>query len=152
MKKAERNAILEPARKKLEHDMATEEPKNWRLPADVPLRKYSEAWANEMLPLAREAHERLVLKNVHPLQQHDRVIAVGEVEEKPGSQNYRQWASGVVREELHKAGWRLADLLEKSLSTPAKPSTPSESGEADKTSSPAVPALSASPSGTPESQ
>ena len=28
---------------------------------------------------------------------------------------YRAWATGVVRDELHKAGWRLADLLEKSL-------------------------------------
>jgi hypothetical protein len=29
--------------------------------------------------------------------------------------NYRAWAAGVVRQELHKAGWRLADLLEKIL-------------------------------------
>jgi hypothetical protein len=29
--------------------------------------------------------------------------------------NYRAWATSVVREELHKAGWRLADLLEKIL-------------------------------------
>jgi hypothetical protein len=29
--------------------------------------------------------------------------------------NYRRWATGVVRQELHKAGWRLADLLEKIL-------------------------------------
>lgn len=122
MKKAERNAILEPARKKLVHEFATEEPKNWRLPANVNPRNYSEAWADEILPLAREAHARLILKNVHALQQTDRVIAVGEVEEKPGgSQNYRLWASGVVREELHKAGWRLADLLTQALAT--KPSS-----------------------------
>ena len=28
---------------------------------------------------------------------------------------YRTWATNVVGEELHKAGWRLADLLEKAL-------------------------------------
>jgi hypothetical protein len=28
---------------------------------------------------------------------------------------YRTWTTNVVRDELHKAGWRLADLLEKVL-------------------------------------
>jgi len=42
---------------------------------------------------------------------------MGEAIEKPASDRtlYRGWATGIVRDELHKAGWRLADLLEKVL-------------------------------------
>jgi len=42
---------------------------------------------------------------------------MGEAIEKPTSDRtrYRTWATGVVRDELHKAGWRLADLLQKIL-------------------------------------
>jgi len=97
--------------------MATHEPGNWRMPANLEIRKYAEAWADEILPVAREAHERLQFTNVHPLQEEDRVLAAGEAEEKPMPDHmaYRAWAANVVREELHKAGWRLADLLEKTL-------------------------------------
>jgi hypothetical protein len=47
----------------------------------------------------------------------DRVVATGEAIEKtaPDQTLYRTWATGVVRDELHKAGWRLADLLQKIL-------------------------------------
>jgi hypothetical protein len=47
----------------------------------------------------------------------DRVIAIGEAIEKPAADHmlYRAWATNIVRHELHKAGWRLADLLEKIL-------------------------------------
>ena len=78
---------------------------------------YAEAWANEILPIAREAHERLQFTNVHPQQEKDRVVAAGEANEKPQQDqiSYRAWAASVVREELHKAGWRLADLLQKTL-------------------------------------
>jgi hypothetical protein len=42
---------------------------------------------------------------------------MGEAIEKPtsGQTLYRIWATGIVRDEVHKAGWRLADLLEKIL-------------------------------------
>jgi hypothetical protein len=45
------------------------------------------------------------------------IVAAGEAVEKTieNQMNYRAWATGVVRQELHKAGWRLADLLEKIL-------------------------------------
>jgi hypothetical protein len=54
---------------------------------------------------------------VHPQQENGRVVAAGEANEKPqpDQMSYRAWAANVVREELHKAGWRLADLLEKTL-------------------------------------
>jgi len=43
----------------------------------------------------------------------DRIVAAGEAIEKPAADHalYRPWAINVVRDELHKAGWRLADLL-----------------------------------------
>jgi hypothetical protein len=34
---------------------------------------------------------------------------------QPSSGTYSDWAGGVVRVSMHKAGWRLADLLEKAL-------------------------------------
>lgn len=107
---------------KLAHEMAASEPKNWRLAASVDLNKYAEAWADEILPIAREAHERLQFSGVHPEVDQNHTVAAGDVTEKPESDHllYRQWASNVVREELQKAGWRLADLLEKSM----KPSSP----------------------------
>jgi hypothetical protein len=74
-------------------------------------------WADEILPIAREAHTRLQFANVHPLLDEDRIVAAGRAVEKPttNQMNYRAWATGVVRQELHKAGWRLADLLERTL-------------------------------------
>jgi hypothetical protein len=47
----------------------------------------------------------------------DRTVATGEALEKPAPDEtlYRKWTSMVAREELHKAGWRLADLLQKIL-------------------------------------
>ena len=99
-------------------EMAASEPKNWRLPANLPLSKYAETWADEILPIAREAHERLQLTNVEAVLDAGQTVAAGDAREQPAQDHvlYRQWASKVVREELHKAGWRLADLLEKSVS------------------------------------
>jgi len=87
------------------------------MPANLEIRKYAEAWADEILPVACEAHQRLQFTNVHPLREEDRVLAAGAAEEKPMPDHiaYRTWATNVVGEELHKAGWRLADLLEKAL-------------------------------------
>jgi hypothetical protein len=87
------------------------------MPANMDATNYAEAWAYEILPIAREAHERLQFTNVHPQQENDRVVAAGKANEnpKPDQISYRAWAASVVREELHKAGWRLADLLEKTL-------------------------------------
>jgi hypothetical protein len=60
---------------------------------------------------------RLEFRDVKPLLDGDRVVATGEAIEKsvPSQTLYRTWATGIVRDELHKAGWRLADLLEKIL-------------------------------------
>jgi len=126
--KTERQQQIDPAKKQLVREMATHEPEAWRMPTNIAIANYAEAWADEILPIAREAHERLQFRNAHPQQEEDRVVAAGEAEEKSQSDHisYRTWATGVVREELHKAGWRLADLLEKTFtSTSADVSSPS---------------------------
>ena len=115
--KAELEAQIEPLKKGLVHDMARQEPHNWRVPPNLSLSNYAEIWADEILPIAREAHVRLEFRNVKPLVEEDRIVASGEAIEKQAADHtlYRTWATAVVRDELHKAGWRLADLLEKIL-------------------------------------
>jgi len=115
--KKEFEAQIDPLMHQLVHDMATQEPHNWQVPSNVSIDSYAEIWADEILPIAREAHARLEFRNVKPLLDGDRVVAMGEAIEKPASDRtlYRAWATGIVRDELHKAGWRLADLLQKIL-------------------------------------
>jgi hypothetical protein len=113
----ELEARIDPLKQRLIHDMATHHPHNWQMPSNLSIDSYAEVWADEILPIAREAHARLEFRNVKPFMDEDRIVAAGEAIEKraAGQTPYRTWASGVVRDELHKAGWRLADLLEKIL-------------------------------------
>jgi hypothetical protein len=117
LRKNELQTVIEPHKRELVHEMATREPNNWRMPPNIPVDSYSEIWADEILPVAREAYARLDFTNVHPQQEGDHIVAAGEAVEKPppNQMNYRAWATDVIRQQLHKAGWRLADLLEKIL-------------------------------------
>src|SRR6266699_3999157 len=117
LRKSELQAQIEPFKKELVHEMAMQEPKNWRMPSNIDIHNYAELWADEILPVAHEAHERLQFINVRPEQEEGRVVAAGEADEKlqPDQISYRTWAANIVREELHKAGWRLADLLKNIL-------------------------------------
>jgi S1/P1 nuclease len=117
MPKEERRAKTDSAKGALIQDFATHEPGNWRLPSSIALKDYPETWADGILPIAREAHERLTFRNVAPLQEEDRVVAAGFADEKKSADgvSYYDWSARVVREQLHKAGWRLADLLEQAL-------------------------------------
>jgi S1/P1 nuclease len=117
LRKDELQTLIEPLKKELIHEMATREPNSWQMSRNTPVDSYAERWADEILPIAREAYARLEFTNVHPQQEEDRIVAAGEAVEKPtpGHDLYRNWATNVVRNELHKAGWRLADLLEKIL-------------------------------------
>ena len=117
MPKEERREKIDVAKKELSKSMTESEPKNWRLPETVDLKKYAEAWANEILPLAREAHDRLEFNNIKPFQEEAGMVARGDARDKPmpDGVSYRDWAAKKAREQVHKAGWRLADLLEKSL-------------------------------------
>jgi hypothetical protein len=117
LRKGELEALIEPQKRELVHQMATREPNNWRMPPSVPVDSYAEIWADEILPIAREAYTRLQFTDVHFQQEEEHFVAAGQAVEKRAANqmNYRAWATGVVRQELHKAGWRLADLLQKIL-------------------------------------
>src|SRR6266480_1749555 len=94
VRKREIQAQITPLKKQLVRELATHEPKNWRMPENIDVTNYAEAWANEILPIAREAHERLQFTNVHPQQEKDRVVAAGEANEKPQPDrtSYRAYA------------------------------------------------------------
>ena len=115
--KEELETQIEPMKNALIHDMSTQEPRNWRMPSNISVDNYAEMWADEILPIAREAHARLEFRNVMSSLDGERTVAAREAVEKPAQDHtlYRVWATNVVRDELHKAGWRLADLLEKIL-------------------------------------
>src|SRR5947209_12874620 len=115
--KKELESQIEPLKKDLIHDMATREPRNWQMPTNVLVDSYAEMWADEILPVAREAHARLEFRNVKPFVDEGRLVAAGEAIEKPTPDHslYRRWATSTVRDELHKAAWRLPVLMEKIL-------------------------------------
>jgi len=117
MSKEERRSRTDAARTDLVDSMVKEEPKNWRLPTTIEPGGYSEAWANEILPLAREAHERLIIDQARAQQQEDGIVAIATAHPKAMADGkpYAEWAAPNARVELHKAGWRLADLLEQLL-------------------------------------
>jgi hypothetical protein len=118
MPKEERRAKTDAAKGELVHKFVTQEPKNWRLPSGVASKDYAETWANEILPLAREAHERLQYKDIVAKQLEDgSIVAAGFAEEKKSADglSYYDWSARIVRDQLHKAGWRLADVLEQAL-------------------------------------
>jgi len=144
--KEQRSQAIEKAKRALIDQFARNEPANWRVPANVPLNKYAEAWADDILPRAREAHERLEFTGVHPLEQEDRTVAAGVAVEKsmPDQVGYTDWAANIVREELHKAGWRLADLLRQVVA-----SSGTTTKSATIATSLAAPSPSPSPSQTP---
>ena len=115
--KAELEAQIDPLKNEFVHELATREPSQWRMPASASVDNYAEIWADEILPIAQEAHARLKFQHIKPFMDGDRMVAAGEAIEKPSPDHmlYRTWATNIVREELHKAGWRLADLLQKIL-------------------------------------
>jgi S1/P1 Nuclease len=76
-RKSEMQTIIEPHKRELVYEMATHEPNNWRMPPNVPVDNYSEIWANEILPVAREAYARLDFKNVRAQTEEDRIVAAG---------------------------------------------------------------------------
>ena len=95
-------------------NLAKTAPANWKLSGDT--ETWAEQLANEILPLAREAHDRLNFKKIVTQTGH-RDITSGRAEEKKkaGGTRYKTWAAATVKDEIHKGGWRLAALLEDAL-------------------------------------
>jgi hypothetical protein len=109
--KEQREAVYTPARQKLIAEFIQREPNGWRS-AGAP-QGWAEQWANGILPIAREAYTRLRFEHLRRAEKDGRAFEAGDAVEI--GTGYRDWATGVVKTELHMAGWRLADLLEKSL-------------------------------------
>lgn len=67
----------------------------------------------DLLPLAREAHRKVEFKKVKKGDFHGEAVAEGEVVPKPNDEiSYEDWAGERTKEQMHKAGWRLAFLIE----------------------------------------
>jgi S1/P1 Nuclease len=109
--------------RKLADQLAKEEPQHWRQPDGVALRDFAESWADEILPVAREAHERLRFVGMHETLDQNRVVMAGIARERamPDHVPYADWSGTIVRDELHKAGWRLADLLTRAVESTTSP-------------------------------
>jgi len=112
------NAFGTTADLKIAKRLANREPDNWQLSG--PVNSWAEQLANEILPLAHEAHSRLEFSTIK--------IAPGSVPgkddiksgrasetKKVHGQFYADWAAATVKKEIHKGGWRLAALLEQIL-------------------------------------
>jgi hypothetical protein len=119
LSKEERYQQLQHSEHALINRLAREQPQNWRVPADVALNKYGEVWANDILPIAREAHQRLRFVYMHSAVDQGRTVMAGDARENPPADGipYADWSAKVVRDELHKAGWRLADLLTRAVTS-----------------------------------
>src|SRR5215217_5192692 len=108
------NAFGSTPNSKVAQRLAAKQPDDWKLTGGI--ETWAEQMANDLLPMAREAHERLQYKDIR-IVPGEREITSGRADEKKqsGGTFYAIWASGVVKEEIHKGGWRLAALLEEAL-------------------------------------
>ncbi|MEQ1923832.1 MAG: S1/P1 nuclease [Pyrinomonadaceae bacterium] len=90
--------------------MAASEPKQWKLTGNPD--SLAEQMANEILPIAREAHSRLTYSKIE-IDEKSSYIIRGRATEKQvaGQELYAIWSQGVVKEEINRAGWRLSAIL-----------------------------------------
>jgi hypothetical protein len=95
--------------------LATVEPPEWKPSSLENPETWAEMWANESLALARTAHSKIDFGSLVKGDFHGITVATGEVAEKPDTQSYEVWAGEVTASQLHKAGWRLAFVIEKLL-------------------------------------
>lgn len=97
--------------------LANSEPADWKLTGSVDT--WAEKMANEIIPIAREAHKRLEFSkiNISAGTAPGSDIKSGRASEKKHShgQFYANWAAATVKTEIQKGGWRLAALLEEIL-------------------------------------
>jgi hypothetical protein len=94
--------------------LASKEPADWRLAGDI--ETWAEQMADEIMPLAREAHTRLKFSEIKIVAGEREIISGKATEKKKTSGTfYAIWAAATVKDEIHKAGWRLAAILEEAL-------------------------------------
>lgn len=85
------------------------------LDAGVPLHELSVAWANEILPVSKQAHDRLKITPLSPPVHTGHFVFKWKAVEAPGTTSYTKFAGEVTEKSIHRAGWRLASLLERLL-------------------------------------
>ena len=110
-----KNAFGEQSIRNVARRLANQEPEEWELSGGI--ETWAEQLANGILPIAREAHSRLEYSNI-VIKNGERDIRSGRCEERRrtrGSQYYAVWAREVVKDQIHRGGWRLASLLENAL-------------------------------------
>jgi hypothetical protein len=90
--------------------LANAEPTGWKLPPNVGLEDWAKAWANEILPVASAAHTPIVFQGIHTTPH-----GVKYFQSQIDSNTYPPLAGDTVRKAIHKAGWRLAKVLETAL-------------------------------------
>ena len=94
--------------------LAAQEPADWELNGAP--ETWAEQMANDILPLAQEAHTRLFFTNIKIVDgEHDIKSGQAKEKKKSGGKLYATWAAGVVKKEIQKGGWQLAALLEETL-------------------------------------
>ena len=94
--------------------LAAQEPDDWQLTGATDT--WAEQMANDILPLAQQAHARLKYTNIVIINgAHDIKSGNAKEQRKSGQKLYATWAAGVVKSEIQKGGWRLAALLEDTL-------------------------------------
>lgn len=94
--------------------LASHAPTGTQMPASLAFTKWSERWADEIQPLAHEAHERLDFTGVH-VSATGHTITTGIAKEKDLPESYEEWAGEKVADELAKGGARLAAILKKTV-------------------------------------
>jgi hypothetical protein len=108
------NAFGSATNPQVAQQLGRKEPKNWKLSGGV--ETWAEQLANDILPIAREAHQRLEYSNIRKTAGEKDITSGNAVEKKKsGGTFYAVWAGAVVKDEIHRGGWRLAALLEEVL-------------------------------------
>ncbi len=110
---AERPALGAVSNKQLPKLLAAREPEHWKLDPMLDPSQWAEALADEILPIAKQAHEQLTFEHIQVHESHGEPLASGTA--KADGNSYPAFAAQVAEKELHKAGWRLAALLEQIL-------------------------------------
>lgn len=93
--------------------LAAQEPANWQLSGE--LETWAEQMADDIMPFAREAHDRLRYDEIKIVNNMREIQSGKAIEKNTSGDSYKTFAGGVVKQEIQKGGWRLAALLEEAL-------------------------------------
>lgn len=93
--------------------LANSQPPNWKLTGGA--ETWAEQMANEIMPIARKAHTRLTFTQIKSTAGSKDITSGRATEKKASGLSYKNFAGVTASNEIQKAGWRLAALLEEAL-------------------------------------